>query len=158
MASHLKKLQLAYHAEQDRLLLTLATHDLSEYRLWITRRMLKDLWDLLQQVLKRLNRDPTIQQDTQKEASTHITTEQQHPTAKQYAMPISRYPLGQEPILLRQLSLNIKTPQIIHVILQDIHGNTMEFDGDPVLLDGLSQLIQQVSAQTDWGLFHASSE
>lgn len=70
----LHQINVAYDSLQDRLLLRFSTSEKVEYRLWITRRMLKGLWPGLLQLM----------------GSTPMARQQQAPEAKQAVMAFQR--------------------------------------------------------------------
>ncbi len=48
-ATAIEQINIAYHAAEDRLMLKIGFSDDAELALWLTRRLVKDLWPLLQQ-------------------------------------------------------------------------------------------------------------
>ncbi len=152
MSSPLHQIQLTYDQAQDRLILTVSTQDLNEFRFWITRHMLKKLWEVLQKVREMFAKDSTQQQEENVQASTQVQKEMQQPTANKYGTRMSRRPLGEEPLLLHKFSITPNKQRQVIFCLEDTQTKKIEFSGDGVLLAALCQLIQKTTSQTDWDL------
>lgn len=154
MPSNLHQMQLTYDQLHDRLVLVLYTQDLYEYRFWITRRALKILWDILQQLLEADKKGRVQHMKESQKAADKIQQEksQHQPAADQYATKVTRRPFGEEPLLLFKIIAKPIQGGILVLHLEDQQGRSIEFGGDSTIVVGLCQLIQQTIKQADWNL------
>ena len=74
MVDTLHQLNLTISTEEDRLLLRLSTSGRSEYRLWLTRRFVRALWDVL---VKAAERQPGVGDQGNEEVRKAIYLETQ---------------------------------------------------------------------------------
>lgn len=151
MSTKLHQIQLAYDATQDRLILTLLTNDFNEFRFWITRRMVAQLIKLLKEQLAQIS-DPSTSISEREKASKQIQKETRNPTTSQYKTNISRHPLGEEPLLLRQFAIKGSPEGQIGVRLEAFTGQSIEFTSDASTIYALQELILKTVPQTEWGL------
>jgi hypothetical protein len=152
MSSQLQKIQITYDQTHDRLVLIIATQDMCEYCFWITRRMLRGVWDIMQRVKERLGQNIEKQRQEVQQAAKNVHQEKPQPAAAKYGMRVSRRPLGEEPGLLQKLTVQVTENRMVHFRLEDLKGHNIEFTGDGALFSGLVQAIQQSVAQADWNL------
>src|SRR5262245_12555043 len=101
MAIH--QIQIAIDEKEDRLLMRVSTTDSCEYRFWLTRRFVKQLWVL---ILKMVEWDKAVRQQFDK-AMRQTVLEMQHEGyskqgdySKGFEEKPRNYPLGEAPILL----------------------------------------------------------
>lgn len=114
--------------------------------------MLKGLWELLKRVNQIFSKDEIQKREESQLAATRVQKEQQQPTASKYGMRMSRRPLGEEPLLLVKFSVTPGKDRHVLFHLEGPNSTNIEFSGDGTLFAALCRLIQQTSAQTDWGL------
>ncbi len=156
--SNLQQIQLNYDSVQDRLVLIFCTQDFAEYRFWITRRVLKALWSILQRLRQDLSSDLSQQREEDQKASSMIQKEKQQPQTSKYATKITHYPLGETPLLLYKIMAKPIDQGHILLHLEDNEGKSIEFGGDATLVNVLCQLIYKTSAQTEWDLVLTTQE
>src|SRR3981189_86234 len=103
----LQQLKVDYDAEQDRLLMLVATNDGVELRLWLTRRFVKLLWPLLVKLAEEAS--PRIRTQANPEARKALLgLEHEHAVSKaDFSKPYdavpSATPLGEAPLLLARI-------------------------------------------------------
>lgn len=155
MPSNLHQLQLTYNLIEDRLLLTFFTHDYCEYRFWITRHLVKGLWDTLQQFKKadltEGVKDKWEQREEERLAESQVKKESTQAQASKYTTKINQYPLGEVPLLLYKLMVKPEEG-LLHFRLENLEGKFIEFSADRTIIALLSQLIFKAVGQTDWEL------
>lgn len=152
MGSQLQKLQLTFDRHEDRLVLIFFTTDFSEYRFWITRRMVIQFWQVLKKLEEILLKSDVEKQEETKKASSHIQHEATQAAATKYATSVTKQPLGDRPLLLYKLQAKALENGRAFFHLEDIEGKNIEFSGDKQVLAGLIQLIAKTIPQTEWGI------
>lgn len=152
MPTGLQQIHLTYDIGEDRLVLTFFTQDLNEFRIWITRHMLKVLWDLLQQLLKSMSSDPSLVKEEKRKTNANIQKEMLRPEANKFGLRIARRPLGESPLLLYKFAVSPAEQGRIDFHLEDQNGNSIDFTGDFTFVTALCQLIHKTLPQTNWGL------
>lgn len=151
MSSQLQKILLTYDQINDRLILDFCTQDFCEYRFWITRRLLKGLWELLCQLHESMPKEQVQNMPDKKRAEQQIHREVQNPDANKYSTRVTKSPLGEQPLLLCKISATT-TDRGVHFHLEDMQGHAVDFSGDAFLLILLTQLIAKVLPKTEWDL------
>lgn len=152
MSSNLQKIQLTYDQANDRLILNFNTQDFFEYRFWITRRVLKGFWNLLQQLAQGFPKDQMQKLYEAQHADEKIHKEVQIAEASKYSTRMTRHPLGEEPSLLYKIMATPGEKGGVHFHLEDSQGRSVDFKGDAFLVVLLTQLILKILPLTDWGL------
>lgn len=152
MPSSLQQVQLNYDQVQDRLILTFMTQDFCEYRFWITRHILIAFWEILHKLEQALETSKEQKIQEKQQATENIRQEKQQPEANKYGMRMSRRPLGEEPLLLFKIIAKPSEQGFAFFHLEDIKGQSIEFNGDSAFITALSQLVQKTMPQTNWGL------
>lgn len=154
--SSLQQLQLNYDQVQDRLTLSIFTQDMSEYQFWITRRATVMLWNVLVQLLQADQRSQLEQMRASREIIQQIQDERarRRPTAEQMANPMSKRPLGDQPMLL--FRVRARPPkeenEPIALLLEDEKGHSLQIAGTSTIILALCQLIRQTILLADWNL------
>ena len=151
----LHQVNVAYDSLQDRLLLRFSTAEQVEYRMWITRRMLKGLWPGLVQLMANT---PMARQQLEPEAKRAVVEFQREQAlaqtkfGKAYDGETMAPAQPGEPILVFGLRMRPnpdgshdiefapKVGQGVHVRLQD------------AMVHALAKLLQDAVKMTDWDL------
>lgn len=154
MSSKVQQIQLSYNGEHDRLVLTLSTDDFNEYRFWLTRRVTKGFWEMLNRLQGMMYKDVEQVREETVQSSQQIHKETAKPEAAKYSTRVSKYPLGEEPLLLFQFSAQPTEQGQIFFHLQDSKGTAVDFAGEGILVTVLTQLLRKALAQADWRLEH----
>jgi hypothetical protein len=152
----LHQLKVDYDAEQDRLLMMVATSEGVEVRLALTRRFVKLLWPLLVKLAEDAN--PRIRTQANPEARKALLgLEHEHAVSKaDFSKPYDAAslatPLGSAPILLARIQTgHDRTGQpIVALHPSDGQGVTLTFDS--VLLHSLCRLLQAAVKKSDWDM------
>src|SRR5574339_1204598 len=103
----LHQLKVDYDAEQDRLLMLIATSEQMELRMWLTRRYVKLLWPLLVKLAEEAS--PRIRTQANPEARKallgieHQQAVQKADFSKPYDAGEAARPLGDAPLLLARI-------------------------------------------------------
>ena len=153
--SSIQQLNVTYHAEQDRLLLRIGLADSSEILLWLTRRVLKTWWPMLQQSAQAASpevpdsvADPMqreIMQEFAREAAIHkLDFSEPYQQARENRL--------QRPLLIEELHLieGANSPTVFEI--KALNGQMLRINLNDELILGLVQMLALVSEKTDWDL------
>lgn len=157
MSSRIHKLEISFDPFQDRLILKFHTEDLSEYRLWLTRRFTKLLWKILQDLLKKMTSSPKQQAQEVKKISHAFEKEQSMKNstfAQKYSskVNISKTPLGIEPILITKIQITEQETNGPILCLLPEKGQGFEILASSMIINALCKLISETLSKTDWDL------
>ena len=152
---NLQQINIEFVAEQDRLLMRLASVDRSEILLWLTRRCVKLLWP---QLVKMAESAPIIARQAAPEARQALL-DMERERALQKANFSKRYddadrerPLGAEPLLVARMNTG-RNSQGQHVLaLAPREGQGINLAMDDTLLHGLCKLLQDAVARSEWDI------
>lgn len=155
MTERIYQMQIVFVPVQDRLLFRLRTTDQNELKFWFTRRYVKLLWQVLQQMLagtqSGTGTDPQI-----KEAEISFQHEQalakmDFSTPYQETSEVHR-PLGNEPVLVARIQVR-PGPENTHVLcMHPEHGHGVEIVLDSMWLHSLCKLLVGAVKKSDWDL------
>ena len=154
-------MSVSYAERQDRLMLRVNTQAGQEFRLWLTRRLTGRLLPHLQGCVMQLEtRNPQVM--VTDPAAQHMLTELQRETFLEkadFSTPFTsqapQLPLGEEPILVTDVQLNILANGTLNLVFQDQSGDgatarSCQLGLQASLLHGLLHLIGQALAQANW--------
>lgn len=150
----IRQVQLAYEQEQDRLLLRLATADRSEFRFWLTRRLVKRLWGVLSQMLEW---DAAVAHaDAAARAALLAFQQEKHAGQADFKKPFAgdavHFPLGPEPVLVGRVSAQPREGGFAILSLLPMRGKGIDIALDPRLLHLIVNLLRQAVGRSDWDL------
>jgi len=149
------QIQIRLDEQQDRLLLRLSTTDACEYRFWLTRRFVKQLWALL---LKMVEWDKAVQQQFDgaiRQTVLEIQHEgyaQQGDFSKRFEDTSRRYPLGEAPILLASGKGMRREGGLQVLSLYPAQGQGLDLTLDARLLHVFVKLLRDGAERAQWGI------
>jgi hypothetical protein len=152
----LQQLKVDYEAEQDRLLMLVATSEGVELRLALTRRFVKLLWPLLVKLAE--DASPRIRTQPNPEARKALLgLEHEHAVSKaDFSKPYdaagSATPLGEAPLLLARIQTGHDRNGQPVVALHPSEGQGITLTFDSVLLHSLCRLLQAAVKKSDWDM------
>ena len=155
MDSNISQLNVTYHPEQDRLLLRIGLSDNSEILLWLTRRVLKAWWPMLQQSCQAVSPnaldsidDPVqreIMQEFAREAAIHkLDFSEPYQQARENRL--------KRPLLVEELRLIEGANSPVVFEFKALNGQLLRINLNDELVLGLVQMLTLVSEKTDWDL------
>ena len=107
---NITQLQIAFNAEQDRLLFRISGADGNEMRAWLARRLVKQLWPKLQQLPsnKVAQEVPAATTDARRMVlgMRHEAAVGQADFSQPYRANATQFPLGEEPFVTSRLSMS----------------------------------------------------
>jgi citrate lyase gamma subunit len=155
------QMQIRADEREDRLLLRLSTTDGCEYRFWLTRRFVKQLWGLL---LKMVEWDKAVQQQfgaSMRQTVLEIQHEgyaQQGDFSKGFEDAPRTFPLGQTPVLLCS-GKGVRRDNGLYVLsLYPAQGQGLDMTLDTRLLHIFGKILRDAVARADWGIALALGE
>lgn len=152
---NIHQIQMAYNAQEDRILLRILSADRAEFRFWLTRRYVKLFWAVL---LKMLERDPATAVHRDENVRRTILGFQ-HESAvrggefnKPYEEGVSVLPLGAAPVLLSRITGKQPDPKQQLLSLHPEKGQGIDLGVNAELLHMISKLLLDAVGQSDWDL------
>jgi hypothetical protein len=152
----LHQLKVDYDAEQDRLVMLVATSESVELRLALTRRFVKLLWPLLVKLAEEAS--PRIRTQANPEARKallgleHETAVSKADFSKPYDAGESQRPLGDAPLLLVRIQTGHDRNGQPVVALHPAEGQGVTLSLDSVLLHSVCRLLQAAVKKSDWDM------
>ena len=152
----LHQLKIDYDAEQDRLLMLVATGESVELRLALTRRFVKLLWPLLVKLAEEAS--PRIRTQPNPEArKALLNIEHEQAVSKaNFSQPYDdstrATPLGAEPLLLARIQTGHDRNGQPVVALHPAEGQGITLTFDSVLLHSVCRLLQSAVKKSDWDM------
>ena len=170
------QINLGFHQQEDRLLLKVGLADQSELSLWITRRICKDLWHLLQnshgmllsnpkpiirsvaeltEILptpimlpKNGHKKPTVA------ALTHESSFQKSLEVMDFSTEYmtDRKALLEAPVLVVQCSIELTETQTSHLIFQAQAGAAIKMGLTLELVVALTNMMELATREAGWDL------
>ncbi len=147
------QIQIRHEEAEDRLLLRLSTSDNSEFRFWLTRRFVKQLWGLLVQMLEW---DQAVRQQVNPDTRRTVLDIQHEGYAQQadYSKPFEevprRMPLGETPMLVARATGKKGDSGVQTLSLHPQQGQGIDMALDTKLLHIFTRLLREAVAKTDW--------
>jgi len=152
----LHQLKVDYDAEQDRLVMLVATSESVELRLALTRRFVKLLWPLLVKLAEEAS--PRIRTQASPEARKallgleHEYAVSKADFSKPYDAGGSARPLGENPLLLARIQTGHDRSGQPVVALHPSDGQGVTLSFDSVLLHSVCRLLQAAVKKSDWDM------
>lgn len=157
------QVQATYQVEQDRILVRLNTHTAAEFRLWLTRRMVKKLFPNIIQASEELiapQAQPTDSSDLDQQAASAIKKKealQQADFTTPYSADAQILPIGSEPLLATTVYITPDATGSLRLRFEEKTPDTVmprnfEVTLGPALLIAFLHLMESVLKHTDWGI------
>ena len=155
MADKLHQFQIAFVAEQDRILLRISTQDKAELRLWMTRRVVRLLWGALLKMISAAPDKETPVEHHKREAILqfeHQSAVEQADFKTPFQEAADSYPLGEEGVLVASMQISRKPSGacILKLIPKQGKGVTINFE-DKMMHSFMEMLIDS-SKRAEWDL------
>ena len=159
----ISQLQASYQARQDRILLRMNTQSSEEFRLWLTRRMVKSFLPHLVQVSAQLDRQ-TVQlvshDGTSRDALSAFKKQESLALADfktPYKAQALTLPMGREPLLVTTVHITPLDQQNLRLGFEEQADSgdqprAFEITLGSVLLHSLLHLLELALTNADWGI------
>jgi hypothetical protein len=153
--AQLSQIQISFAPIEDRLLLRISTDEQAEFRFWLTRRYVKLLWPLLEQLLAS---DTAVAVQTSDLARTAVMDFQQADALANadfdtaYNDTANTLPLGEAAVILVHVQGKRGADGIPILCMHPRHGVGIEIALEPNILHSLRALLRQALETADWAL------
>ena len=151
----LHQINVGYDTLNDRLLLRFSTTEQVEYRLWITRRMLKGLWPGLVQLMTNTPMARQQQGPEAKRAVVEFQREQalaQTKFGKDYEGEGMQPAAPGDPLLVFGLRMRPNPDGSHDIEFAPKHGQGVHIRLQEAMVHALAKLLQDAVKVTDWDL------
>jgi hypothetical protein len=143
-----RQMQVSYEPIEDRLLLRVAMNNQDEFRIFLTRRLLRAFWPHLLKILQR----PT--------APLAEGGVAELPTGENFATPFNEhdanYPLGLAPLLVAEANFDVEDNGVWRLTFRERRGRGIALHFTPNLLETLRAMIAGLLPTTDWDFVPAT--
>lgn len=140
----IRQLQIASDHLQDRLLLRVATQADEEYRVWLTRRFLRELWPHLAGLLGKLTTPAPamVEEEVAEQASFEQPFSDDNVT----------YPLGSSPLLTSEIKFDTLSDGNFSLTFREGRERSFQLGLTPDLLQALCAMLRAGAEQAQWNL------
>ena len=142
----LSQIQVGYDAVQDRLLLRVSTQANEEFRVWLTRNFLYEIWPLLSGMLTdHLAAKPQINNPDQgpsQQTSFEEGFKDENPV----------YPLGSTPLLATEATLSGIDEKTVRMIFREGRERTFNINLNAELLQAFCAMLRAAETKAHWKL------
>lgn len=143
----IRQIQVASDAVQDRLTLRVATQANEEFRVWITRRYLRELWPHLVTMLSgHLAARP--QAPAEKPAATAPSSSFEQPFKEDNPL----FPLGAMPLLASEATLTAAGDGVARLIFREGRERSFTLNLNGELMQALCAMLRKSADQAGWAL------
>lgn len=140
----IRQLQIANDHLQDRLVLRVATQADEEYRVWLTRCFLRELWPHLAALLGKLTTPaPTM---AEMEVAEQASFEQP------FSDDNATYPLGSSPLLTSEIKFDTLSDGNFSLTFREGRERNFQLGLTPDLLQALCAMLRAGAEQAQWNL------
>jgi hypothetical protein len=141
----IRQIQVACDAFQDRLTLRISTQANEEFRVWFTRRYLRELWPLLSRMLAgHLAPGP------------QLAGQQSNNEAPTFSQPFNEdnpvYPLGAAPLLASEATLEAVGEGLARLTFREGRERSFNLSLTADLLQSLCAMLRASAEQAGWNL------
>jgi len=159
----IRQLQVSYLMEQDRILVRLNTHDGEELRLWLTRRMVKNLFPRINQVTADLvgEQFPDSAHDGADRRALTQFKKQESLQKADFSTPFdsqaTTWPIGDAPLLATTLHITPREDGALRIAFEENVPGTgasrsFEVTLGQDLLHGFLHLLESALQHAGWGI------
>lgn len=150
--SKLQQLETSFDAKEDRIVLTLRLQDLTEYRIWLTRRYVGMLWKVLNELVEEVDEDTDKVKEKVDKQFEEEQARQQRAFSAKYGTSVSKTPLGQDPVLVTGISVQENEEDLPVICLQSDEGHKFQITADQRILISFCKLLKEASIKAKWSL------
>lgn len=141
----IRQLQVANDSVQDRFIVRIGTEANEEYRIWITRRFLREIWPHLSNMLNG-HLGAMALPDPAADTAEPIAFEQP------FIDDNPSYPLGATPLLASEAVLEASGEGMAHLILREGRERRFSLDINGEVLHALCAMLRAANEQAGWDL------
>lgn len=148
----IRQINAHWSSAEDRIFLRFNTQHNEEYRLWLTRVIVKRLFEQAAQYISQaLSKKHDVQaaslvEDFQKQKiNQHINTGQSFQLG-------DRRPLGDEPVVVVDVKLILKDQSQPHLVMHLASRKKLDIPSNFATLQSMAYLLERVQDRAEWGL------
>jgi hypothetical protein len=158
----LHQIQFTYQQEEDRILCRTSFHGpegLQEIRAWLTRRMVRELW---QNLCKSLEKQVALEKPQVAHASAEIVGMAHESSVAEgraqgkfdtpYQSIARSHPLGTLPLLVNGLKISVQAGRPLRINFLLVQGKGFEFALTPPMLHGFCSILLEAVRRSGWNL------
>lgn len=146
----IRQIQVARDALQDRLTLRISSQADEEFRVWLTRRFLRELWPHLTALLSgHLAPRPQAATET---TTSPAATEPQASFDKPFQEDKATYPLGMSPLLASEVKLSPVSDGIVQITFREGWERSFNLSLNAEMLQALCAMLRNTAKQSAWDL------
>ncbi len=137
------------------MLLRISTRDKAELRLWLTRRVVRLLWDVLLKMIEVRPEKYTPIEADKREAILHFEHQsavEQADFGTPFQEAADNYPLGEEGVLVASMQGGRKPDGAYTLKLAPKQGNSITINLDDKLMHSFMEMLIDSSNRAEWGL------
>lgn len=140
----IRQLQVACDQVQDRLLLRISSQDDEEYRIWLTRRFLRELWPHLSRLAgKQVVATPIVGENPADEA---VNFDQA------FSEENATFPLGSTPLLSSELKVDTLSDGTFNLTFREGRERSFQLAVNADLLHTLCAMLRAGAEHAQWNL------
>lgn len=154
----LQQMNIGFSPVEDRLILRITgktPEGSAEYRFWLTRRLVRLLWDGLAKVLETdTDTDPRVEPSAREMVKQW--KEEEAISKADFSTPFkpeeASLPLGEAPVLVSKIQLRSMGPDQKVVVLNDEKGVGITLSLKPEMIHSIRKLIADAANKAEWDL------
>jgi hypothetical protein len=155
MADKLHQFQMAFVAEQDRMLMRISTQDKAEIRLWLTRRVVRLLWGALLKMVEIGPKNDAPAGSDAHEAILHFEHQsavEQSDFKTPFQESADSYPLGKEGVLVVGMQVSRRQNGVYELKLRPKQGKGIDINLNDKLMHSFMEMLIHSSSRAKWDL------
>ncbi len=157
MTGRLHQFHVEYAPAEDRVLLKINTTDKRELRLWLTRRVVKGLWNTLQKLLERSGGAKAQSDPDLRKAQIGFDRERAMrggSTKKPFDDDALEFPLGKTPVVLSGVGYKPSAAPggLGRLDFRTVAGHEIGIPAAENILHSLATMLASVNGHTGWDL------
>ena len=156
MSDTLYQMTAQYERVQDRILFRVSTEKRFEYRIWLTRRLVKELWELAvksfeaESEVKQRAHQPGVQQAVM--SMKHQEAVQAADFSKKHDTKTKPSPQVDETLLAISIEMGKTETGTIRLTFHTAEQKDINFNFGEKMLHGICHILQQVANHAGWDL------
>lgn len=154
---NLQQLNGTYYPEEDRVLLRIKTSNNAEYRLWLTRLILKKIIGVIEKISQKHisdnNKNKTLSLKTVEAIDEMQQKKIQAETElSEHYQPATTLPLGSDPKMISDINFLIINPNAIKLKITIKKYQPIDFDLKIQTLSKIRILLAELDKKASWGI------
>jgi len=156
MSDNLYQMTAQYEPTQDRILFRVSTEKRFEYRIWLTRRMVKELWEV---AVKAFEAEPEVKQQAHQPRVQQAVMSMKHQKALQAADFSKKHdtktippPEADKTLLAISTEIRITATGTVKLTLHTAERKNVNLNFGKEMLHGICHILQHAADRANWDL------